>query len=219
MPPCAQNRRSRGGGCGPGRGAGPSHDAGPGRGGPPQPAHRRPPAHMTGVRRPDYGSSGRAINIHVNSFTTEIPDGTICHYDVVVSADKVLPAATNMRLIKALQYHAAPEIITDIRRAFGGRKNFYASVELVLGGDSHKFISSDRPPRIYKICRGLVATINTEIFHRFIRGQQSHDTTVSIALMVYSSLCLGPCAHILCRHNLGARDDPLRSDQGCRTFF
>ncbi|KAJ7861659.1 hypothetical protein B0H14DRAFT_2349964, partial [Mycena olivaceomarginata] len=90
-----------------------------------------------GVRSPDYGSSGRAINIHVNSFTTEIPDGTICHYDVV-SADKVLPATTNMWLIKALQYHAAPEIFTDTRCAFGGRKNFYAPVELALGGDSHK---------------------------------------------------------------------------------
>jgi hypothetical protein len=65
----------------------------------------------------------------------------------VVSADKVLPATTNLRLIKALQYHTAPEIFTDTRRAFGGRKNFYAPFELALGGDSHKvrvFSRSDK---------------------------------------------------------------------------
>ncbi|KAJ7793311.1 hypothetical protein B0H14DRAFT_149795 [Mycena olivaceomarginata] len=218
MPPRAQNRRSHGGGCGPGRGAGPSHDAGPGRGGPPQPAHRRPPTHITGVRRPNYGSSGRAINIHVNSFTTEIPDGTICHYDVV-SADKVLPATEHAAHQGASVPCRARYLHRHTTRLRWTQEFLRAPSNWCLGGDSHKFVSSDRPPRIYKICRALVATINTEIFHRFIRGQQSHDTTVSIALMVYSSLCLGPCAHILCRHNLGAYDDPLRSDQGCRTLF
>lgn len=97
----------------------------------------------------------------------------------VVSADKVLPAATNMRLIKALQYHATPEIFTDTRHAFDGRKNFYAPVELAPRGDSRKvcaplfkrmFSRSDKfsgssaatGSRFYKIRRVLAATINTE---------------------------------------------------------
>ncbi|KAJ7321835.1 argonaute-like protein [Mycena albidolilacea] len=195
MPPRGQTRGTRGGGAGPpSRGAGPGRGASPARGGLPQAqAHRAPPAHVTtvGVRRPDYGSSGRPIDIQVNSFTAEIPDGTIYHYDVVVTADKVLPAAMNMRLIRALQDHVAPEIFADTRCVFDGRKNLYAPVELALGGDSREFdvtlpgapASNDRPPKIYKIRLALVATINTEILHRFIQGQQSHDNTVSTALM------------------------------------
>ncbi|KAJ7769735.1 hypothetical protein B0H14DRAFT_3591113 [Mycena olivaceomarginata] len=85
MPPHGQTRGTRGGGAGPpSRGAGPGRGASPARGGPPQAqAYRAPPAHVTtvGVRRPDYGSSGRPIDIQVNSFTAEIPDGTIYHYD------------------------------------------------------------------------------------------------------------------------------------------
>lgn len=34
-----------------------------------------------GVRRPDFGSSGRSLPIFVNSFVTTIPDGLIYHYD------------------------------------------------------------------------------------------------------------------------------------------
>ncbi|KAF7342176.1 Protein argonaute-2 [Mycena venus] len=232
MPPRTQNRPppNRGGGAGPGgqrRGGGPS-----------QPAHRparenRPliryvlPAPLTrfalaaehittvGVRRPDYGSAGRAIAINVNSFTAEIPDGTIYHYDgaryvhaymvvaysvdptnatrsiKVISADKILPSAMNMKLIKALQDHVAPGIFAETRCVFDGRKNLYAPVELALGGDSREFdvslpgapTSSDRPPKIYKIRLTRVATINTEILHRFIEGRQSFDNTVSTALM------------------------------------
>jgi eukaryotic translation initiation factor 2C len=101
MPPRGQTRGTRGGGAGPpSRGAGPGRGASPARGGPPQGQAYRAPredpyqllapilthctaAHVTtvGVRRPDYGSSGRPIDIQVNSFTAEVPDGTIYHYD------------------------------------------------------------------------------------------------------------------------------------------
>jgi hypothetical protein len=44
----------------------------------------------------------------------------------------------NMRLIRALQDHVAPEIFADTRCVFDGRKNLYAPVELALGGDSRE---------------------------------------------------------------------------------
>ncbi|KAF7366306.1 Protein argonaute-2 [Mycena sanguinolenta] len=215
MPPRGQNRPENPGTRGGFRGTG-----GP-RGGPrggyggsgartaPQPAHQPAPQHITtiGVRRPDYGSSGRPLNINVNSFTARIPNSNIYHYDGawtllyfsleliflmdIISADKVLPAAMNMRLIEELQNHVAPHIFAETRCVFDGKKNLYAPVELDLGSDSRQFdvslpgapVSSDRPPKIYKITLTLVATINTEVLHRFIQGIQSYDNTVSTALM------------------------------------
>ncbi|KAJ7500499.1 argonaute-like protein [Mycena galericulata] len=178
MPPRGQPRgqprgapRGRGGSGG-----------GASRGGPPQAgaAYQAPAAHITtvGVRRPAYGSSGKPIPIAVNSFTTEIPDGSIYHYD-----------AMNMRIIKALQDHVAPRIFADTRVVFDGRKNLFAPIELDLGGDSREFDvslsapSADRPPRIYKVRLTYAAKINTEVLHRFIQGKQSQDNAVSTALM------------------------------------
>ncbi|KAJ7918211.1 argonaute-like protein [Mycena leptocephala] len=153
-------------------------------------------AHNHGGRpTPDYGSSGKSIKINVNSFTAEIPNGSIFHYDVI-SADKIQPSAMNMRLIRALQDHVAPGIFAETRCAFDGRKNLYAPVELNLGGDSREFdvslpgapVNSDRPPKIYKIRLTRVAKINTEILHRFIEGRQSHDNAVNTALMALNVL-------------------------------
>ncbi|KAJ7737366.1 argonaute-like protein [Mycena metata] len=188
MPPRAQNRgaaRGARGGAGPGRG----------RGGTPQAPHQAPPSHITtvGVRRPGYGSVGKPIPINVNSFTAKVPEGSIYHYDVI-SADKTLPTAMNMRLVKQLQDHVAPDVFAATRCGFDGRKNLYAPVELNLGGDSREFdvilpqasgapVNNDRPPKIYKIRLTLVAKINTEVLHRFIEGNQSQDSAVSTALM------------------------------------
>lgn len=40
-------------------------------------------AHVTtlGVKRPNFGSGGRDLAIHVNSFRTKIPESVIHHYD------------------------------------------------------------------------------------------------------------------------------------------
>ena len=40
-------------------------------------------SHITtvGVKRPDFGTGGRACPIYVNSFVTTVPDGIIHHYD------------------------------------------------------------------------------------------------------------------------------------------
>ncbi|KAJ7612222.1 argonaute-like protein [Roridomyces roridus] len=184
MPPRA---RGGGGGRGGGRGGG----AGVGRGGAPPPGHQPPAAHITtvGVRRPQYGTNGRPITINVNSFATQIPEGSIYHYDVI-SADKNMPAAMNMRIIDALQKQSL-QVFSDTRVVFDGRKNLFAPVKLNLGGDSREFDVTlpndrpnvDRPPRIYKVRLTLAATINTEILHRFVEGKQSQDNAVSTALM------------------------------------
>ncbi|KAJ7499943.1 argonaute-like protein [Mycena latifolia] len=189
MPPRSQNRGDTRGAPRGARGASPSAR---GRGGPPPPpAHQPPASHVTtiGVKRPGYGSSGRAITINVNSFTAEIPEGSIYHYDVIAAEN--LPSAMNMRLIQALQDNVAHHIFADTRVVFDGRKNLFAPTELNLGGNSREFdvslpgqqTSSDRPPRIYKIRLTRVAKINTEILHRFIEGKQSQDNAVSTALM------------------------------------
>ncbi|KAJ7473799.1 argonaute-like protein [Mycena galericulata] len=100
-----------------------------------------------------------------------------------------MPAAMNMRIIKALQDHVAPTIFADTRVVFDGRKNIFAPIELDLGGDSREFDvslsapSAERPPHIYKVRLTYVAKINTEVLHRFVQGQQSQDNTVSTALM------------------------------------
>ncbi|KAJ7232048.1 Piwi domain-containing protein [Mycena haematopus] len=180
MPPRGQGRGATRGGRGMGRGQAP----------PPQPAHQPPASHITtiGVKRPNFGSSGRPIPININSFKTTIPEGWIYHYDV--TSEKIFPVAMNMRLIKSLQESVAPTIFTQ-KVAFDGRKNIYSPTELKLpGGKSAEFdvtlpqqTNSDRPPKIYKIRLTLVAKINTEVLHRFIAGQQSQDENISTALM------------------------------------
>ncbi|KAJ6611943.1 ribonuclease H-like domain-containing protein [Mycena sp. CBHHK59/15] len=179
MPPRSRGapRGARGGS---GRGGGAGQDSGRGRGGgaeQPQPAHQLPAAHITtvGVKRPDYGKAGRPLPINVNSFTATVPDGSL-----------TFPVAMNMRLIKQLQDHVARDIFENTRAVFDGRKNLFAPVELDLGqSNSREFdvtlpgesANRDRPPKIYKVRLTQVAKINTEVLHRFIRGQQSHDNT------------------------------------------
>ncbi|KAF7353951.1 Protein argonaute-2 [Mycena venus] len=187
MPPRGQGRgAARGGRGGSGGGRGPPA---------PQPAHQQAAAHITtvGVRRPDFGSSGRLMPLHVNSFRTTIPDGLIYHYDVDITSEKNLPVAMNMRLIKALQDNIAPTIFTDTRVVFDGRKNIFSPLELKLGDSNSAAFdvilppqgntNTDRPPKVYKIRLTRVNKINTETLRRFIAGQQSQDNDVSTALM------------------------------------
>ena len=86
MPPRIAPGRSRGGPPARGRGGGPPSRGG-GRGGPPSAAPTgflpSRSSHITtvGVRRPDFGSSGKPLGVYVNSFETKIPDIIIYHYD------------------------------------------------------------------------------------------------------------------------------------------
>lgn len=82
MPPRVSPAASR---SGRGRGGPPSRGGGPGGhgGGPGSAAGELPGSHITtvGVKRPDFGSSGKPLGIFVNSFVTAIPDSIIHHYD------------------------------------------------------------------------------------------------------------------------------------------
>lgn len=73
---------SRGRGRG-SRGGSSAPRGGRGRGGAPPMGTPVVSSHIqtVGVRRPDFGSSGRSLPIFVNSFVTTIPDGLIYHYD------------------------------------------------------------------------------------------------------------------------------------------
>lgn len=63
---------------------------GPTRGGP-QVGSTTSGSHITtiGVKRPDYGTSGRTVPIFVNSFVTTIPEGIIHHYDGAIPLESV----------------------------------------------------------------------------------------------------------------------------------
>ncbi|KAN0097521.1 Piwi domain containing protein [Tylopilus felleus] len=199
--PAARGGRGRGRG-GPARG-------GPPRGGPPGAAARAtssappsgalPGAHVqaVGVRRSGYGTAGRAITVLANFFSMASPDSHIHHYDVISPSEKTLPARLNLELIDHLQKIDAPEVFTP-PAAYDGRKNMFAPRELPLGDSGSQEFNvclsdetnrgspgentSGRGPRVYKVKLTKVATINPEVLHRFVQGQQSHDNTVLTAL-------------------------------------
>ncbi|KAF8913963.1 argonaute-like protein [Gymnopilus junonius] len=166
------------------------------RGGTPAPAQVDLPSigsHVTtiGVKRPNFGTGGRELNIFVNSFKTTIPEGVIYHYDVITPSEKTLPARLNMDIIKSLQTRIAPEIFTP-RAVYDGRKNIFVARELPFGATgAHEFEvtlsdgrgdPSSRAPKIYKVRLAKVAQINPEVLKRYIAGQQSHDSNVLTAI-------------------------------------
>ncbi|KAF8963796.1 argonaute-like protein [Flammula alnicola] len=156
-------------------------------------------AHITtiGVKRPNYGSAGRAIQILVNSFQITHKDDDISHYDVVVDHER-LPRRFKMELFEAL-HSQKPNIFTP-KIVYDGQKNAFSPRELDLGEtNSQKFAvslpqpngggnSTGRPPRVYFITLTKVATINTETLHRYYDGQQSLDEAVSTSLMAFNNV-------------------------------
>ncbi|KAF8963810.1 argonaute-like protein [Flammula alnicola] len=191
MPP--RNAPGRGG---PGRGRGNTPPLAGGRGGgagrgsrPGGPPSAAAHVNTIGVRRPGFGTAGRAIRIKVNSFELTHEDDDISHYDVV--DPERLPARFKMELFKILQSQE-PNIFTP-KIVYDGQKNAFAPRELDLGEtNSRKFPVSlpqsngggnpTRPPRVYYITLTRVATRNTETLHRYYDGQQSFDETISTLL-------------------------------------
>ncbi|PPQ91938.1 hypothetical protein CVT25_000981 [Psilocybe cyanescens] len=150
-------------------------------------------SHITtiGVKRPNYGTAGRVMQVHVNSFAVNsVPTGYVFHYDVV-DPDK-LPARLNMKLFKVLQEQDRdvfePKIVYD------GRKNAFAPRELPLGPNGSRRFSVSlpqsnggsnptRPPRVYHITLTKVAQINLAVLENYVNGLQSHDESVLTAIM------------------------------------
>ncbi|KAF8138405.1 argonaute-like protein [Boletus edulis] len=200
--PTARGGRGRGGGGGARGGPRGGPPGATARGNPsaPPPSGTLPGGHVqaVGVRRSGYGTAGRAINVLTNFFSMASPESNIHHYDVVISpSEKTLPARLNLELVDHLQKIDAPDVFTP-PAAYDGRKNMFAPRELPLGPNGSQEFNvclsdettrgspgentSGRGPRVYKIKLTKVATINPEVLHRFVQGQQSHDNTVLTAL-------------------------------------
>ncbi|ESK91292.1 argonaute-like protein [Moniliophthora roreri MCA 2997] len=191
-------RGGRGGGRGGGFSAGPT---GGGGGGSISASGSLPNVsnHITtiGVKRPNFGSSGRVVPIFVNSYRTTIPQTIIRHYDIISSSgagpsEQVLPARVNMEIIKALQTTYA-DVFTP-PAVYDGRKNMFAARELPLSVDADGVSSQEfsvslgnvtpgqKAPKVYKVRLTKVAQINPEVLERFIKGDQSHDNFVLTAI-------------------------------------
>ncbi|THH15210.1 hypothetical protein EW146_g5232 [Bondarzewia mesenterica] len=159
------------------------------------PATRAPAvaAHVesVGVKRPNFGNSGRHIEVFTNHFAVSIPEEVIHHYDVISKDEQKLPAALNFELIRRLQTEIHPQLFTP-RGVYDGRKNFFtarklnfgdsAEFDVTLADQSQAVQEGKRSPKVYKIRLTHVAEINPEVLARFLVGKQSHDNTVLTAI-------------------------------------
>ncbi|KAK0443707.1 uncharacterized protein EV420DRAFT_1217578, partial [Desarmillaria tabescens] len=83
-----------------------------------------------GVRRPGFGSAGRATTIRVNTCEMNIPDIMVYHYDAMEKSHR---AAFNIQLIEALQSQYADVFIKAA--VYDGKKNLYTSHRLDFGAE------------------------------------------------------------------------------------
>ncbi|CCA66578.1 related to argonaute-like protein-Laccaria bicolor [Serendipita indica DSM 11827] len=192
-----------------GRGGPPPRGTAPPRGAPPPGAGRgqsstaaAPPGQVMlaehvqtiGVRKTGYGREGRPFEVFTNHFAAKITDKIIIHYDVIHPSEKTLPARLNFEIIEALQTKCYPQVFTP-RAVYDGRKNMFASqiISFPSGHETqHEFDvfldgipedpSAADAPKSYKVRLTKVATINPEVLHRFLSGQQSHDNSVLTAI-------------------------------------
>ncbi|TFK69591.1 Piwi-domain-containing protein [Pluteus cervinus] len=144
-------------------------------------------SHITtvGVKRPNFGTNGRAVDVVINAYPVTIPQAIIHHYDVVIEPDAI--SRVKVLLIRELQEVVAPQVFTP-KAAYDGQKNIFAARELSVGPGSFDVSlpggrpSSSRPPTIYKIKLTKVQEINPELLQRFSEGKQSQDNAIQTAL-------------------------------------
>ncbi|EIW84628.1 argonaute-like protein [Coniophora puteana RWD-64-598 SS2] len=201
MPPRA-SASSRGRGRGAPRG-GPSPRAGTptrGRGPAAQGAAGLPADHVTavGVKRPGFGTSGQHVVVSANFYEVSIPEEQIHHYNAFLPSEDIVPERVKRYLIDHLQAVIAPHIFVK-KSSYDGNQNLFSPQRLAfVPGDSAEFtitfdggtgpnsnpganISQQRQ-RPYKIRLKKVQTINYDIVHRFVAGQQSPDSRAQTAL-------------------------------------
>ncbi|KAI4526541.1 Piwi-domain-containing protein [Schizophyllum commune Loenen D] len=153
-----------------------------------RPVNISPHVTTVGVKRPNFGTAGRPLEVFANSFETSLPDSIIHHYDVIHPDEKTLPAKLNMRLIEFLQKNVALGMFTP-PAVYDGRKNLFAIRALPFpgGAESHDFRftfgdDTGHPPKDFTVRLTKVAEINPETLQRFIVGKQSHDNHVLTAI-------------------------------------
>ncbi|KAJ8092001.1 hypothetical protein PM082_024237 [Marasmius tenuissimus] len=159
------------------------------------------PEHIqtVGVRRPNFGTSGRVVAVLANMYEVTLPQNVIRQYDAIKPGsglEQKLPLHLTFKIMGHLQGFVAPEIFTP-RVAYDGRQLLFATRELPLevgpdGVVSQEFpipISNDdsspdtdKKVKVYIVRITKTKTINPEVLERFIGSQQSHNETVQMAL-------------------------------------
>ncbi|KAG8934335.1 hypothetical protein FRC01_003583 [Tulasnella sp. 417] len=142
----------------------------------------------TGVKRPSYGTSGRLTTVITNQFelTSECPK--IYHYDAVGNEEKATPKPLMQELYQKLK-RMHPEIFGNL--AFDGRKNLYSSTYLPFPNDRAEYqvqlqegnSPNGKAPKVYRVrFTKTHQEIIPEVLNRFVNGQASHDTDVTVAI-------------------------------------
>ncbi|KAK0217148.1 argonaute-like protein [Armillaria fumosa] len=135
-----------------------------------------------GVRRPGFGTAGRATVIRINACPMNIPDITVYHYDVAM--EKALRAAFNLKLIEALQSQYPDVFIKAV--GYDGKKNLYTSYKLNFGAQASRQFNvtwtEENRTSNFKITITEAREISMELLRRYTAGQQSWDENVSTAL-------------------------------------
>ncbi|KAJ7608103.1 argonaute-like protein [Mycena polygramma] len=148
----------------------------------PNPVSQRPPQlakppalnHVlaVGVKRPDYGSKGRQIDIKINAFETAIPEAIIYQYKGDISCRSPLHVEVVKRLIATLQKNAP--VLANTPIAFDGHTIFSIS-KLNLGEtQTGEFEVEGR-----KIVLSYATETNTTILKDFVYGLSSYSNDVS----------------------------------------
>ncbi|KAG6829528.1 hypothetical protein H0H92_004265 [Tricholoma furcatifolium] len=162
-------------------------------------------SHVTtiGVRRPDYGSAGKAFTVLTNNFRVTIPGRIIVHYDVGMSPETILHqnlGALTSGITSDFSSNLSPRVrqlllntleVTK-RTAFDGRKNLFAPNELALGESNSKTFDvslpstgqpfPNRPPKVYQVTIKKVNQINLHVLSQYVGGKLSHNEDVLNAI-------------------------------------
>ncbi|KAG6835855.1 hypothetical protein H0H93_013913, partial [Arthromyces matolae] len=140
-----------------------------------------------GLKRPNFGTSGRAIAVVANCYVAEPPHEIIRHYDAFTSN---LHPRIRRLLLKQVEA-TYPNVFTK-KIAFDGRQNAFSPFELPLGpSDTRSFdvtlnpqaSPDDRPPRVYTVKFTKVKQINPEVLKSYVNGRHSFDEDVAYATM------------------------------------
>ncbi|KAG8898541.1 hypothetical protein FRB99_007372 [Tulasnella sp. 403] len=144
-----------------------------------------PTTKATGVKRPSFGTAGRAIPIIVNCVRVSLPRGWIHQYDVTIigrtrDAEKegfVRPDDA-VKIIQTMQ-----ELHSDIftpRAVYDSEKIMYSTVAYAFG-NAHEF-QFDAIGRHWKVRLQKVTKaghpLNPEILHRYTEGNETLDENV-----------------------------------------
>ncbi|CAJ0642584.1 11300_t:CDS:10 [Entrophospora sp. SA101] len=137
--------------------------------------------------RPNFGSSGRLIQIRANFFEViSFPDFNVYQYDVNISPE--VPPGLNRRVFKHLESLGT---LGGVKPVYDGRNNAFTIKDLPFGDaltigitlpDDNQVQTSRRPPRNFTIKMRKVAEKNLEEAIRFVNGKSALSNNVLTAI-------------------------------------